>query len=105
MNLLKIVQSFVKIRLPRVETLIILCLRQIVIEDFSEKMHNYSKYLLNILLEESEWIVANIKDIALIFAKLLRIFSFAVSAEILTYKTTTHKLLFNIWQNRKSGTI
>lgn len=96
-------QSFIKIKLARIETLIILCLRQIIAEDFSEKTQNYSRLLLNLLQEENEWIVTNIKDIALIFAKLLRIFAFSLSAETSEYKAATHKLIFIIWQKRKNG--
>ncbi len=102
-NYLKILQAFLKMKLQRVETLIILSLRQIVIEDFSDRMHNYSKILLTILQDESEWIISNFKEIPLIFAKILRIFTFALSAEVQIYKTLALKLLYSIWQKRKTG--
>lgn len=106
-NLLKIVHNFIKLRLPKVDTLINLCLRQVVIEDFSEKMQQYTRLLLSILTEESDWLISNFgnntnpSNIALVFAKLLRMFSFALCAEIGAYKTMILKLLNSIWMTKK----
>lgn len=82
-----------------------LCLRQIVIEDFSEKMQQYTRLFLSILTEESDWLISNFNNanIALVFAKLLRIFSFALCAEISAYKTMILKLLNSIWVTKKEG--
>jgi len=93
----------VKAKLLRAETLVIICLRQIVVEDLSERMQNYTKVFLSLLYDENDWFVTNMKSISLLFAKLIRIFSFAISAEINAYKNYTVKILFNIWQKRKDG--
>ena len=82
-----------------------LCLRQVVIEDFSEKMQQYTRLLLSILTEESDWLITNFSSIALVFAKLLRMFSFALCAEISSYKMMILKLLNSIWMTKKEGDI
>ena len=102
--MLKILQNFIKLKLTKIDTLIVHCLRQIIIEDFAdEKMQKYTKFFLNILAEENDWFINTYKEIALVFAKLLRMLSFVLSADMNTYKYPILKLLASIWQNRKDG--
>lgn len=79
------------------------CVRQIMIEDLSDRMQQYIKAILNILYEENDWFIANYKDIAMIFAKLLRVYTFALSADLVIYKAPILRILSNIWMNRKDG--
>ena len=81
--MLKIVHQLIKLKVSKAEYLTRLCLRQIIVEDTSEKMGSYTQSLIRILGEENEIVLKVFKDIGFIFAKLLRIASFVIATDTL----------------------
>ncbi len=105
-NFVRILQELMKMKLQNIsnlEYLVKLTVRQMLVEDSSEKMRIFILRLINLFTDEMDYIMKNFINIGIFFAKFLMMLSFLIAAEMTDLKTMILKLTQNMWLNRKDG--
>lgn len=80
-------------------------IRQIIPEDLSDKSRPYNMYAVNLVVEELDWLLANFKEVGLIFAKFLRMLSYCLSHEENQMTLVILNITKIIWQTHKDDCV
>ena len=104
LQILWILRSLIKYSPTPLDELIILCARNVIVENFTDKMRNYTESFIKLFVDNLDWVIDRSHLSTILFCKVCRLLSYYVSINTNPQlKQNLLKIAEVIWNKRKIG--